>query len=87
MNRPLSIRTFASSVQQRTQQLPNRFTQYYSIMKQEACPDAIHAYAACVLAVNNEGVLSKGSCATEFAQVKECYQTVRRNHQQLLSSE
>jgi hypothetical protein len=53
-------------------------------MKEEACPDAIHAYAACVLKKNeDEGVLLKDACATEFAAVKECFRAVRRAHRQL----
>jgi hypothetical protein len=53
-------------------------------MKEEACPDAIHAYAACVLKKNeDEGVLLKDACASEFAAVKECFRAVRRTHRQL----
>jgi len=70
-------------------QVPNRFTQYYQLMKQ-TCPDRIRNYARCVARANNseddEGGgsggsgLAKGACEEEFRQVKECFRSVRRAH-------
>ena len=67
-------RSFATAT---SQQVPNRFTQVYSRMKSDACPEAIRAYSACVATVNEEGDLVKGSCQEEFAAVKECFRNVR----------
>lgn len=71
-------RTLATVLSTTGQQMPNRLTQYYSRMKTEVCPDAIRAYSTCVTTTNEEGDLVKGSCQEEFAAVKECFRTVRR---------
>lgn len=74
-------------------QFPNRFTNYFQLMKDEkdGCPDAIRAYANCVQRANNNedaeeenggggssSGLVQGSCQKEFDLVKECFSTVRK---------
>ena len=60
------------------QPVPNKFTQYYSQMKSEACPEAIRAYATCVRKENEEGDLQQGACQKEFEAVKACFRRVQR---------
>lgn len=58
-------------------QQPNRFTQAFKKMK-EVCPAHISGYATCIMeAEAADSSVSKGSCAKEFALVKECFRQVR----------
>jgi hypothetical protein len=57
-------------------QQPNRFTQAFSKMK-EVCPMHIKGYASCIMETEAADAVSKGSCAKEFALVKECFRKVR----------
>lgn len=68
-------------------QRPNRFTSIYSEM-QRTCRVEIEAYAKCVMMAQqqqgretndkNVGTTTYHVCAAEFAPVKECFRTVRR---------
>ncbi|KAG7361815.1 hypothetical protein IV203_036916 [Nitzschia inconspicua] len=60
------------------QQQPNRFTQSFTRMKQ-VCPNAIKAYATCVLDAEDRShsSLTKHSCSNEFRSVRECFKKVR----------
>lgn len=73
------IRFLSSSVSKvgPRQQQPNRFTTFYQSMK-ETCPAQIQLYAKCVSSANEAGTLSKGSCEHEFALVKDCFRSAKR---------
>ena len=42
------------------------------------CPDAMKAYAQCVIEKQNEGALTKGACDESFKKVMDCFRNVRR---------
>ena len=56
---------------------PNSFTQYVTRMKQ-VCPDAMQQYAVCVTEAQEAGKTLHGACEAEYAQVKECFRSVRQ---------
>ncbi len=56
---------------------PNRLTTALNKMK-EVCPDAIRLYAVCIRNNHKLGSLEKDCCAKEFAAVKDCFVSVRR---------
>lgn len=76
-------------MRQPSQQRPNRFTTAYRQMHAD-CPEALQAYAQCVLRIQNgdasgagaAAILERDSCAAEFAAVKECFRTARRRQRQ-----
>lgn len=58
-------------------QVPNRFTQAFTEMKQ-VCPKSISLYASCVLETERlGGAIEKHSCSNEFREVKDCFRRVR----------
>jgi hypothetical protein len=57
-------------------QRPNRFTVCFNRM-QETCPEAIAAYSDCVSKANEEGLLTRGACESEFRAVKACFKQAR----------
>ena len=70
----------------RGMQRPNRFTSIYSEM-QQTCRDEIEAYAKCVMMAQQQQQQETTDknigttyqmCAAEFAPVKDCFRTVRR---------
>jgi hypothetical protein len=77
-------------------QRPNRFTSIYSQM-QQTCREEIETYARCVMLAQQQepkvttdnhhrSNMNTGTtyhvCAAEFAPVKECFRSVRRQLQQ-----
>eukprot|EP00521_Asterionellopsis_glacialis_P015320 CAMPEP_0195303310 /NCGR_PEP_ID=MMETSP0707-20130614/32583_1 /TAXON_ID=33640 /ORGANISM="Asterionellopsis glacialis, Strain CCMP134" /LENGTH=78 /DNA_ID=CAMNT_0040366815 /DNA_START=46 /DNA_END=282 /DNA_ORIENTATION=+ len=66
-----------SSIARRGLRQPNRMTHLYAQMKQ-SCPEHMKAYAECVIAEHNSGNLQRNSCDAQFALVKECFRSVRR---------
>ena len=65
-------RSLASTVERP----PNPFTAHVTAMKQH-CPDAMRAYAKCVLEAQEAGHSLHRVCEAEFQQVKECWRQVR----------
>ena len=56
---------------------PNQTTRIFQRME-KTCPDALKAYAQCVIEKQNNGVLVKGACDESFGKVMDCFRTVRR---------
>lgn len=56
---------------------PNQTTRIFQQME-SICPDAMKAYAQCVIEKQNEGALTKGACDESFKKVMDCFRSVRR---------
>ncbi|KAL7433738.1 hypothetical protein ACHAXH_007352 [Discostella pseudostelligera] len=63
--------TIAESIWQ-----PNQTTTIFQKME-TTCPDAMKAYAQCVINKQNSGALTQDACAVQFRAVMECFRSVR----------
>ncbi|KAL7529617.1 hypothetical protein ACHAWF_003051 [Thalassiosira exigua] len=57
---------------------PNQTTVIFQQMEKE-CPDALKAYARCVIEKQNGGVLVQGACKEKFQAVMNCFRSVRKS--------
>lgn len=56
---------------------PNQITMIFQRME-ATCPDALNAYARCIIEKQNNGALVEGACEESFKRVMECFKIVRR---------
>jgi hypothetical protein len=56
---------------------PNQITTIFQRME-ATCPDALNAYARCIIEKQNNGALVQGACEESFERVMECFKNVRR---------